>query len=243
VLIAHRGSSGAAPENTLAAFRRAASEGAEMVELDVRLSRDGALVVFHDRRVRRITSAKGSIRDLTLAEIRALDAGSWRGAAFRGERIPLLSEVFGALPGRIGVNVEVKTDGDRPRRPILARALCGLLRAEGRGREVVISSFDRAFLRRMRSACPGVRLGLLSVPVKDAGRKPSSLCRSVGASVFICSRRQLRKRHVLDAQRHGLALYVYGVNRPEDLARVLRAGVDGVMTDDPKNMRHRIPCP
>lgn len=243
LLIAHRGSSGTAPENTLAAFRKAVASGAAMIELDARLSLDGELIVLHDRRVNRTTGGRGRVRDLTLEEIRALDAGSWFGAAFRGEPIPVLRELFSALPVSVALNIEVKTDGDRRRNALMARTLCRFLHAARGRRGVLVSSFDRAFLKRMRSVCPAVPLGLLSTPVRDMGRKPSSLCRSVGATTFICSRRQLRKRYVADARANDLALFVYGVNRPAQLAQALRAGVDGVMTDFPELLRHRIPCP
>ncbi|MBZ0251997.1 MAG: hypothetical protein K8I02_01540, partial [Candidatus Methylomirabilis sp.] len=90
--IAHRGASGECPENTLAAFGRALEIGVDMVEFDVHLSRDGVPVVIHDDDVRRTTDGRGLVKDLTLAELRRLDAGGWKDARFAGERIPTLEE-------------------------------------------------------------------------------------------------------------------------------------------------------
>src|SRR3990172_9877913 len=95
VVIAHRGASGSCPENTLAAFRRAAALGADMIELDVQLTRDGEVVVIHDWTLDRTTSGTGPVRACSLAELRRLDAGAWFDAAFAGERVPTLGEVLG----------------------------------------------------------------------------------------------------------------------------------------------------
>src|SRR5512132_2317510 len=119
IIGAHRGSSGNAPENTLAAFRLAAKVGVDMIELDVRLTADRHLVVFHDRRLGRTVRGSGPVWMKTLAELRDLDAGSWFGHRFRRERIPTLHEVFHAVPRSVGINIEVKTDGDSRRNPEL----------------------------------------------------------------------------------------------------------------------------
>jgi glycerophosphoryl diester phosphodiesterase len=243
MLIAHRGSSGTAPENTLFAFRQAVEAGAEMIELDIRLTRDGALVVLHDQRVARTTNGRGRVRDLPLDAIRTLDAGSWYGSAFHGEPVPGLYDVLRKIPRRIGLNIEVKTDGDRHRRTLLARTLCGYLDRGQSPRTVLVSSFDRTFLKRMKSVCPATNVGVLYMPVRDLGRTPSSLCRPLGATTFICSRRQLRKRYVVDARQNGLAVFVYGINRPAHLQKALRYGVDGIMTDYPEKIRHRKELP
>src|SRR5512135_2857797 len=108
LVIAHRGSSAYAPENTLAAFRLAAEQEADAIELDVDLTRDGHVIVMHDATVDRTTDGHGRVADLTLDEIRRIDAGAWKGAAFNGERVPLLEEVFEAVGQRMLINVEIK---------------------------------------------------------------------------------------------------------------------------------------
>src|SRR5512140_205883 len=119
LLVAHRGSSGTAPENTMAAFRKAIAAGVDMIELDVRMSKDYHLIVLHDSTVRRTTNGPGRVCGMSLQELKSLDAGSWFGPRFRGEQIPTLREVMELLPARVGLNSEVKTDGDpRPDRAL-----------------------------------------------------------------------------------------------------------------------------
>ncbi len=239
IIAAHRGSSGSAPENTLAAFRLAVKAGVDMIELDVRLTADRHLVVFHDRRLGRTTEGSGPVWTKTLAELRALDAGSWFGQRFRGERIPTLHEVFHAVPRRVAINVEVKTDGDPRRKADLEEILVAALRTEVGERSILVSSFNHALLRRLHGHAPQLRLGALYMPVRDVARRPSTMARRLGVSAFICSRSQLRKRFVRNAHGHDLAVIVYGVNTARQLARARRYGVDAVMTDFPEKMAHR----
>jgi glycerophosphoryl diester phosphodiesterase len=208
-----------------------------MIELDVRMTQDGFLVVIHDRRVARMTGKKGEVRSLTLADLRQLDFGRRFGREFAGEKIPTLAEVFGAVPTRVGINIEVKTDGDRPRMRVMAQELCRLLGAEPGRRRIIVSSFDHRFLRVFHADCPEVPLGALYMTVRDFGRPPSILCRRTGASTFICSRSQIRLRYVQEAQRHGITVFVYGVERSGEATAMLRYGVDGVMTNSPARIR------
>jgi glycerophosphoryl diester phosphodiesterase len=236
VIIAHRGSSGSAPENTLAAFRLAVKAGADMIELDVRLTADRHLVVFHDRRLGRTAPGAGRVWTRTLAELQTLDAGSWFGSRFRGEKIPALQEVFHAVPRTVGINVEVKTDGDPRKKGGLEEVLVAAICAEAEERNILVSSFNHALLRRLHRRAPQLALGALYMPVRDVGKRPSALERRLGVSVFICSRSQLRRRLVRDAHHHDLTVVVYGVNTARHLARVRRYGVDGIITDFPEKM-------
>ncbi len=240
IIVGHRGSSGTAPENTLAAFRLAAKAGVDMIELDVRLTADRHLVVFHDRRLGRTVEGAGAVWMKTLAELRELDAGAWFSQRFRGEKIPTLHEVFRAVPHKIGINIEVKTDGDPRRKAGLEEVLLAAVHSEAAEREILVSSFNHAFLRRLHKQAPRVKLGALYMPVRDVTKRPSALARRLGVAAFICSRSQLRKRFVRNAHRHGLAVFVYGVNNRRHLARARRFGVDAIITDFPDTMvRHR----
>lgn len=233
LVVGHRGSAGAAPENTMAAFRMAADAGADMIEFDVRMTRDGELVVHHDRRLGRTSDGKGRVRALDAADLRAADAGLWFGRRFRGERIPLLADVLSAVPRSVGLDIEVKTDGDRARLGAIARALARALRRARRHEGVVVTSFDHGFLRRLHRLDPAIRLGVLYVPVRDRFRSAGAIARRSGAAMFICSRRQLRRRHLREAHAAGVSVAVYGVNTAEDAAAAARAGVDIVITDHP----------
>ena len=237
LIAAHRGSSGVAPENTIAAFRQAIADGADMIELDVRMTSDFELVVLHDRTVRRTTGRKGRIRNLSLNDLHSFDAGSWFGSEFAGERIPLLRNVIDILPSHVQLNIEVKTDGDRRKRQAFAESLVLLLREKNFLSRVLVSSFNHKFLSRLHSIYPALRTGALYMPVRDTGRKPSTLTRRIGASAFICSIVQLRKRHAEDIHANKLTLVCYGVNTRRQLNKAGKWGADIVITDYPKKMR------
>ncbi|HEX9006388.1 MAG TPA: glycerophosphodiester phosphodiesterase family protein [Bacteroidota bacterium] len=237
LVIAHRGSSGQAPENTMASFRLAAEAGADMIELDVRLTADGALAVIHDRRLERTTDGRGPVRRRTARSLAALDAGGWFSRRFAGERVPLLEEVLEELPRSIGINIEVKTDGEPHWRSRMAPAVVEAVRRHGHGRTLLVSSFNHPLLRRIRALDASVPTGALAMPLRDVVlRRPSSHARRLAVSAFICSRSRLRKRHVVNAHACGLRVYVYGVNTARDLMRPRHFGVDGVITDYPDRM-------
>ena len=236
LVIAHRGSSGSAPENTMVAFRMAVEAGVDMIELDVRMTKDCELVVLHDRSLRRTTNGSGYIWDRMLAELRSLDAGSWYAPRFKGERILSLREVLDALPPAVGFNIEVKTDGD-PRKRIPLEESCVLaVRGQKVERRVLISSFDHRFLQRLHKVDPALPTGALYLPVRDVGRKPSTIARNAGTSAFICSRSHLRKSFVKDSHQHDITIASYVVNTLRHLAKVRRFGVDAVITDFPEKI-------
>ena len=240
LIIAHRGSSGTAPENTMAAFRKAVHDGAMMIELDVRLSADGEVVVIHDRRLRRVSGKRGRVRDLPCAALKALDVGSYFDPAFSEERIPLLREVLRMVPGEIGLNIEVKTDGDRVRNGLMSSALGDLITRSGKKRTILVSSFDHRFLKGFHGMFPAVPLGVLYLAVRDMGRSPVRLAQRVGARTFVCSRSQVRKRAVLAAHRSNLQVLVYGVRTLYHLAQMKRFGADGVITDYPARLSRAV---
>ncbi len=217
----------------MAAFRAAVEAGADMIEFDVRMTRDFELVVHHDRSLGRTSDGSGRIWDLTLGDLRGVDAGSWHSKKFAGERIPTLRQVLQEIPVSVGLNIEVKTDGDRRRSLALPESVLLLIREARRQDTVIVSSFDHPFLRRLHHLDPSLRLGVLVVPLRDRFRSPTQLAKRAGARMFICSRTQLRARHVRDARASGLGIAVYGVNSAADLSRALRAGVDAVITDNP----------
>jgi len=217
----------------MAAFRLAVAAGADMIEFDVRMTRDFELVVHHDRSLGRTSNGSGRIWELTLADLRDIDAGSWHSRKFAGERIPTLRQVVDEIPVSVGLDIEVKTDGDRRREAALPESVLLLVREARRETSVVVSSFDHKFLRRLHHLDPSLRLGALLVPVRDGFRSPAQIAKRTGATMFICSRTQLRARHIRDAREAGLAVAVYGVNTAAHLARASRAGVDAVITDHP----------
>ena len=226
LVIAHRGASGTCPENTLAAFRRAAELGAHMIELDVQLTRDHEVVVMHDWTLDRTTDGTGAIGALTLADLRSLDAGAWFDARFRGEGVPSLAEVLAAVA--LPVNVELKPVGDDG---LVERALA-VVDAAGAAARVVFSSFDASSLVRLRGRASGARSGVLweEAPIEDAVR----LAERVGARTLHVRKDAITAAVVAAARAGGLGVLGWTVNDPRDYDRLDAAGVDGVFTDFPE---------
>src|SRR5574341_1433935 len=156
---AHRGASLLAPENTLAAFELAVKQGADGIELDVRLCRTGEWVVIHDVRLNRTTNGRGLVRAKSIDELRRLDAGSSFHQKFANERIPTLAEVLDWAKGRALLNIEIKSLARPAERA--EQSLLSLLRRHGVRRQCLISSFNPLVLRRLARLDPGLPTGLL----------------------------------------------------------------------------------
>src|SRR5262245_4017798 len=155
-VIAHRGFSGIAPENTLAAIRAALEAGADRVEVDVLVTRDGVPVLLHDADLDRTTNGRGPVAARTLADVRALDAGGWFDARFTGERVPTLAEALEFCRGRILLNLEIKSEAveDREAPAGVEAAVVEAIRRARAPAEVVVSSFDPRALVRVRRLFP-----------------------------------------------------------------------------------------
>jgi glycerophosphoryl diester phosphodiesterase len=236
IVVAHRGSSGSAPENTMAAFLAAATAGADLIELDVRFSAECTCVVMHDRSVRRTTNGVGYVHKLSLASLRRLDAGRWFSPAFTSQRIPTFAEVLQTLPPTIGINCEVKTDGDPRPRTRRAHALLETLHKYSGPRSVIVSSFDHRFLSILSRHAPALPLGVLLQPLRDLPRRASIVAHRAGASFIFCGRGMIRHRIVADARRSGMSVGVYTVDTLPQLARARRYGVDMVFTNYPEKI-------
>lgn len=238
LVLGHRGASSTAPENTLAAFTRALADGADGVELDAWRCASGEVVVIHDEETTRTCGERLVVPEAPLASLRRLDAGAWKGASFRGERIPLLAEVFEALPGAI-VNVELKARLGRPDQA-LAAAVARLI-AEARAEErVIVSSFDFALLAAFRRAAPRVATGLLFEPawhrpvrvaLATAWLRPSAL----HPALALCTPARLAQW--ISA---GRAVNVWTVDAPDAVARLTRAGVAGLVCNGPGAVRRDV---
>ncbi len=231
---AHRGASARAPENTLAAFHAALEDGAELIELDVRLTRDGQLAVIHDGDTRRVTGSPGVVAEMAMDDLRRLDAGRHKGAAWAGERIPELGDVFHLVRGRASVNVEVK--GEAATVAVLARRVLEYDMIES----VIVSSFDRETVRVASSLASRPRTGLLrdealSDPV-DAIR---ATC-AVGASLLHLKYPFVTADVVAALHDAGLGLVAWTVNEPREMRRLAALGVDAILSDDPRLLRETL---
>jgi glycerophosphoryl diester phosphodiesterase len=233
-VIAHRGISGKAPENTLAAFKLACEmPGIDMIELDVRLSRDEEVIVLHDRTLQRTSTGNGAARGYTLGEIKEFDAGSWFHTSYSSERIPTLREVLRFLNGRRWVNIELKSDFLHREKPfLLERKVLELVEGAGMNRAVLFSSFDHRMVANIKRVNPEAITGVIYNVYRDFGRLPSKLAGRVGATAFVCAKHELTRGMVRDARQHGLAIYVYTLNTTSNVNRMMELGVDGILSDN-----------
>ncbi|HET6584443.1 MAG TPA: glycerophosphodiester phosphodiesterase family protein [Nannocystaceae bacterium] len=228
-IVAHRGASGVAPENTMAAFAEALRAGADAIELDLQLTRDGVPVVYHDRTLAKI-GARGSIRTRTLAELRALDFGRWFAPRFTGERIPTLADVIARFADRLELWLELKPDGEPPSR---VRALVEAVVAEVRGRARVLC-FDARVLRVVARVAPE----LARVRNIDVRPRDGELARELAGAGALCLPARLVDAALARAvHARGCELFVYRCDTPRNLTRALRASVDGIIGDRPDWLR------
>lgn len=250
LVIAHRGYCRLGPENTLPAFRLALSAQADLVELDFRWSRDRVPMVIHDADLNRTTDARrrwgrkrARVEHHTAVEIQTLDAGQWFEAKFAGARVPLLSEA-----------VEVIQQGSLPlleRKAGDASETATWLRRKDLIHRVIVQAFDWEFLRALHHVEPELILGALGPPNRLAlGRKPLILSRRLGvrwlnqaqhtgARVVVWNRR-VSPRAVKAAHQHGLKVWVYTIDDPRLAQRLLKAGVDGIITNNPTPIRDMV---
>jgi len=228
--IAHRGFSAAAPENTISAFEMAIEAGANMLEMDAMITFDNRIIVFHDYRLGRTTNGSGLVREKNLSEIRELDAGPWFDRKYKGERVPLLDEVLEMAKGRVRVNIEMK-----PRRHESVRRLVDECeRTVERHRmqnDVIFSSFNMEALRYLHYKAPHLRFA----PVYGHNLNPSSRSFPLqyGAQGVVLNHLFLNQTMVGRFHNLGIKVFVYTVNGLRKIEKMIKMGVDGVISDNP----------
>lgn len=230
LIIAHRGASKIAPENTMAAFRMAAQLGADAIELDAKLSRDGVIVVHHDSTLDRTTSGSGPVSSINLQEIRKLDAGSHFSEAFSGERVPTLEEVLEAFGDQLLVNVEL-TNYAHPLDELPGRA-AALVRGCGLERRVLFSSFNPMALWKVKRMAPEIPAGLLLLP-QEPGWLRSMLRRITPHDALHPQEQLISADDVKREHAKGRIVNAWTVNDAGRLRELLENGVDGIITDVP----------
>ncbi len=266
-ILGHRGARLVAPENTLEAFRAALAEGADGVELDVRQTADAVLVCFHDSGLGRTTDGRGPLRDRTMAELLALDAGSWfdggspsrvaggrvprvAGALvqqrptdprFCGLRVPTLAEVLDSLPATALVDVEVKVRGEGPQGPKEVAALvAGVLAGRADTGRVMVTSFSRRVAAAAAAELPGVRAGLVSpsfIPLGRALRAAQAADCSVLAAHAAAYFGPKARSTASRALDEGMLLAAWTVDEPETARRLADMGVAVLVSDQPGRLR------
>lgn len=228
-VIAHRGASAYRPENTLAAYELAIEQAADMIEVDLHRTRDGAVVIAHDAELVRI-GGRGEIGDATLDEVRALDAGG-------GERVPTLDELLDVVGPRIPLNLELKQGGRGPYEGLPARTVAEV-RARGLERQTLYSSFYDRVLQDLRRADSEARIALLIS--RRAPQRWVERAHALGAEAVNPELPLVDRDFVERAHGEGLAVYVFTVDPLEEMERLLGLGVDGLFTNVPDRMRRLV---
>lgn len=245
-IIAHRGGMGLGPENTIETFKRSLAAGADTLEMDIRMTKDGRLVVIHDASVDRTTDGTGAVRDLNLAEIKKLDAGNRRPQAGPDFRVPdrrigvpTVEEVLEAFPKTFLV-MEIKDES-----PETGDLLCRLLARYRKTNSVIVASMHAKVLSEFRQVCPGVATSagpdsvLVFYLLNKVGLTSFFSADMAAFQVPIASRgrRIATPGLVMAAHRRNLKVEVWTVNDPDEMQRLLKAGVDGIFTDFPGRLK------
>ena len=232
LVIAHRGASGLAPENTLAAFHKTLEVGADGIELDVRLTRDGRVVVIHDRRLERTTEGKGPVGTYTLAELKSLDAGSWFGPEFSDERVHTLDEVFDVMPPELLIYVELKARGHGAWP--LAKKVLNIIRRYDRWEATLVASFNPVAMALLRVAEPRIIRGYIwsryhPLPLRARWFSPLVKPHWLAPDRGSITPALLDRFHA-----QGKPVAAWDVDTGTDMNDVIKMGVDAVVTDHPE---------
>lgn len=228
IVIAHRGASRVAPENTLSAMKKAIEFGADYAECDVFQTKDGEIVLFHDEEMDRTTGKEGMIWDYTLAELKELEVGSWFKEEFRGEPIPTLREVIQSVKGKIKLNIEVKVSGSDPD---IAQKVVDIIRSESIAKECMVTSFEKPVIEKIKEIAPELITGFIF----DEEHPPDIF---EGNWEYVCSKRNIvDEEFVRKAKLKGKKIFVWTVNYPAETKKLIDLGVDGIITDVPNLLK------
>lgn len=230
--IAHRGASAYCPENTMAAFKRAVELGATAIETDVQMTSDGHAVLIHDESLQRTAGSAKLVKDVTLEELKRLDAGSWFDPSFGGEKVPELRELLELVkPTSLLVNLELKNGVVLY--PNMEEAVVEEIRKHGMSDRIVISSFNHYSLAKCKRLAPEIRTGILYM---EGLYEPWEYAARIGADALHAYHYAVMPEWVEQAARRGAVYYPFTVNDPAEMRRLLSAGVSGIITDYPDKL-------
>lgn len=232
LILAHRGARREAPENTISAFQKAMEMGSDGVELDILISKDQKLLVTHNENLKEFTGLNKKVRHLNLRELRELDFGSHFSSAFKGEKIPLLAEVFELLRGKMIINVEIKgthIPGDG-RENILCQLIADMKMEE----QVWVSSFNVFALRRMMKIAPHIKRGYLFYEKQDPFSKKGGWDFFVKPQSWNISRTLIQNNTIDRVHQKGRECWIWTVNEEKEVEQFSLAGADVIITDEPR---------
>lgn len=234
VVIAHRGASAYAPENTHSAFKLAIDMQSEMIELDLLLSKDGVPVVIHENGLERTTGIAGLVSNHTLDELRNFETGSWFSDEFNQEPFPTLEEVLAYSKERIAVNIEIKHESvtDSLEGGIVEKAL-ELVKNVDMEDEVIFSSFDYRVMEQLNILDSEISKALLYEEKQSNGLSPSQLVDLYKVDAFNCSYKELSQAWINELNENKIPFFVYTINDEQLMEKVIHSGAKGIFTDKP----------
>ena len=234
-IFAHRGASGYAPENTLSAIKKAIEMKADGIEIDIQLTKDGKIVVIHDWKVDRTTTGRGFVYELDFGYIRSLDAGQWYTKDFIGEVVPTLEEVLDILPKDMILNIEIK-DTARKHSNIEEKMLEVLKKYPEKFDNIIVSSFHHDKIKKLQKLEPKLKLALLTdsefIEIEKYLSTNGLNSYSYHPEINLISKKDIEILH-----KNGIKVFVWTVNKEEDLDYLVKLGVDGVITNYPDIMK------
>ena len=229
----HRATSAIAPENTITSFRQSIADGADGVELDVRPTSDGEVIVIHDGTLSRTTNGRGSVEKKSLAELKQLDAGRWFGKIFEGEQIPTLKETLHLLKGKIAIDIELKSGSHS--KDIVDRT-CKVVRELDMVEEVLLTSFDSRFLLRAKQIEKRIPLGFLYKPSRHI-KSGVAIARKLGARYLILHSRNIRENIIAEARDSDILIGEYPVDTKQRFERSMKNEIDVLFSNHPAYLR------
>ncbi|WP_298827501.1 glycerophosphodiester phosphodiesterase [uncultured Planococcus sp.] len=239
VNIAHRGASGHAPENTMEAFQKGFEMKSDYIEIDVQMTKDGELVVIHDTTVNRTTDGTGKVGDLTLEEIRQLDAGSWFSEAYAGEGVPTFEEVLDAFRGKVGILIELKAPELYPGiEEKIADALIERNMSMPNNDKIIIQSFNHKSMKKSKELLPNLSHGVLTGGSWADVTEEQLAHFATYADYFNPTMNIVTDELVSDVHEAGMDIYPYTSRSQEQALRLFDLNVDGIITDYPEHVYH-----
>ncbi|KRE52066.1 glycerophosphodiester phosphodiesterase [Paenibacillus sp. Soil724D2] len=229
-ITAHRGSSAAAPENTLSAFRQAISDKAGYAELDVQETSDGVVMVMHDDNALRTTGINKNMWEVTSSMLIEASAGSWLSSEFQNERVPTLDEVIGLAKGHLKLNIEMKNNGHGK---LLAEKTVDLIQSHGFEKECTVTSFDDKLLHTVKKLNPQIKTGLI---VGQKTETIETIMENSDFDVISAAYPLVTESFMKLAVTHQKEVYVWTVNQPAIMKQMLALGVSSIITDHPDQL-------
>ncbi len=230
IVIGHRGASELAPENTLAAFREALQADVDMIEVDVQVTADNLPIAMHDLDSERTTDSSKQIKDMTYNEVLALDAGEWFDSKYKGEKIPLLSEIIDLIKGKAYLNIEIKA-GEQSLPTDKIHAIIDTVAKNDFLKYSTFGSFDYKVLAEIKKYNPDIYTAAIKLPWENL--LPSQICNIIGAEVFICSLAELTHEIEKDAKAHNIILGIYDVDTEEDFNKLSEFNIKAIASNNP----------